>query len=128
MCANACSVVVIALIVMPDGFPLAYEVMPGSTSDKTTLADFMHRIETQYGRSERVWVMDRGIPSEETLEAMRTDPSGIRYPVGTPKGRLSKLERSFLGLPWQSVRDSLKVIHCRSPRSRRSYPATDRSD
>ncbi len=104
-----CVQVVIALIVTPDGFPVAYEVMPGNTSDKTTLLDFVRKIEAQYGRSERVWVMDRGIPTEETLEAMRADPSGVRYLVGTPKGRLSKLEQSFLNRPWQSVRDSLQV-------------------
>ena len=104
-----CVQVVIALIVTPEGFPLAYEVMPGNTADKTTLLAFIGRIEAQYGRSERVWIMDRGIPTEETLEAMRADPSGIRYLVGTPKGRLSKLERSFLGQPWQGVRESVDV-------------------
>jgi len=104
-----CVQVVIALIVTPDGFPLAYEVMPGNTADKTTLLEFIGRIEAQYGRSERVWIMDRGIPTEETLEAMRADPSGIRYLVGTPKGRLSKLEQSFLGQPWQAVRESVDV-------------------
>ena len=63
---------VIALVVTPQGFPLAYEVMPGNTSDKTTLKDFLQQIEAQYGRSDRVWIMDRGIPTEETLEQMRT--------------------------------------------------------
>ncbi len=66
-----CVRVVIALVVTPRGFPLAYEVMPGNTSDKTTLADFLAKIEAQYGRSDRVWIMDRGIPTEETLAAMR---------------------------------------------------------
>jgi len=69
----------------------------------------MRRVEAQYGRSERVWVMDRGIPTEEALEVMRADPSGLRYRVGTPKGRLGKREQSFLKRPWQSVRASLKV-------------------
>ena len=104
-----CVQAVIALIVTPDGFPVAYEVMPGNTSDKTAWLDFMHKIEAQHGRSERVRVMDRGIPAEETLQVMRTDPSGVRYLAGTPKGRLSKLEQSFLNRPWQSVRDSLQV-------------------
>ena len=63
--------VVIALIVTPDGFPLAYEVMPGNTTDQTTLAGFLAQIEQQYGRSDRVWIMDRGIPTEATLAAMR---------------------------------------------------------
>ena len=100
---------VIALVVTPQGFPLAYEVMPGNTSDKTTLKDFLERIEAQYGRSDRVWVMDRGIPTEETLEQMRTAQPPVHYLVGTPKGRLSKFERQFLKLPWQAVRPSVDV-------------------
>ena len=104
-----CVQVVIALVVTPQGFPLAYEVMPGNTSDKTTLKDFLERIEAQYGRSDRVWVMDRGIPTEETLEQMRTAQPPVHYLVGTPKGRLSKFERQFLKLPWQAVRPSVDV-------------------
>ena len=104
-----CVQVVIALVVTPDGFPLAYEVMPGNTSDKTTLADFLTKIEDQYGRSDRVWIMDRGIPTEETLEAMREGDAPVRYLVGTPKGRLTRLEKSFLKLPWQEVRQSVDV-------------------
>ncbi len=58
---------VIALVVTPDGLPLAYEVMAGNTSDKTTLRDFIERIEAQYGKATRTWVMDRSIPTEEVL-------------------------------------------------------------
>ena len=104
-----CVQVVIALIVTPQGFPLAYEVMAGNTSDKTTLAGFLEKIEAQYGRSERVWIMDRGIPTEETLEAMRTGPAPVHYLVGTPKGRLTKLEKAFVGKPWRQVRESVEV-------------------
>lgn len=104
-----CLQVVIALIVTPEGFPLAYEVMPGNTSDKTTLGDFLHKIETQYGKSERVWVMDRGIPTEATLEQMRSSDPPVCYLVGTPKGRLTALEKSFLTQPWQSARESVQV-------------------
>ena len=104
-----CVQVVIALIVTPEGFPLAYEVMPGNTSDKTTLADFLRRIEAQYGKSERVWVMDRGIPTEEALAQMRASPTPIYYLVGTPRGRLSKLEQAFLGKPWEQARASVQV-------------------
>ena len=102
-----CVQVVIALIVTPDGFPLAYEVMPGNTTDKTTLADFLAKIEQQYGRSERVWIMDRGIPTEQTLAAMREGDAPVRYLVGTPKGRLTRLEQAFLAQPWQAVRQSV---------------------
>ena len=96
-----CMQVVIASVVTPEGFPLAYEVMPGNTSDKTTLAEFVAKIESQYGRSERVWIMDRGIPTEETLAAMRGGQAPVHYLVGTPKGRLTRLEQSFVGLPWR---------------------------
>ena len=104
-----CVQVVIALIVTPEGFPLAYEVLPGNTADKTTLADFLERIEEQYGRSERVWVMDRGIPTEDTLAQMRESPTPIHYLVGTPRGRLTKLEKDFLAQPWAQARASVQV-------------------
>jgi transposase len=104
-----CVQVVIALIVTPDGFPLAYEVMPGNTSDKTTLGDFLKKIENQYGKANRTWVMDRGIPTEEILQAMRNSDPPIHYLVGTPKGRLNKLEKDFLQKPWQQVRDVVNV-------------------
>lgn len=104
-----CVQVVIALIVTPEGFPLAYEVMNGNTRDNTTLTDFLEKIEKQYGKSNRVWVMDRGIPTEDTLELMRNSEPPVSYLVGTPKGRLTKLEKSFLSLPWQKVRESVDV-------------------
>ena len=104
-----CVQVVVALIVTPDGFPLAYEVMPGNTSDKTTLAGFIKKIEAQYGKAQRTWVMDRGIPTEEVLAEMRAAETPIYYLVGTPKGRLTKLEKEFLKLPWEQVRDAVEV-------------------
>lgn len=104
-----CVQVVIALVVTPEGFPLAYEVMPGNTSDKTTLRDFLAKIEKQYGRADRIWVMDRGIPTDEILEEMRAAPQPVQYIVGTPKGRLTTLERKFLEQPWQKVRNSVEV-------------------
>ncbi len=102
-----CVQVVIALIVTPEGFPLAYEVMPGNTADSSTLAGFLEKVEAQYGKANRTWVMDRGIPTEATLEAMRG--AGIHYLVGTPKGRLNRMEKKFLGRPWEEVRDSVQV-------------------
>ena len=104
-----CVQVVIALIVTPQGFPLAYEVMPGNTSDKTTLPGFLQRIEAQYGKADRIWIMDRGIPTEEALGAMRTAETPVHYLVGTPKGRLNKMEQLFLGQPWEQVRESVSV-------------------
>src|SRR5438874_3289203 len=79
-----CVQVVIGLIITPEGFPLAYEVLPGNTSDKTTLRGFLQKIEAQYGKAERIWVMDRGIPTEEVLREMRQADPPIFYLVGTP--------------------------------------------
>ena len=102
-----CRQVVIALIVTPDGLPMAYEVMPGNTSDKTTLSSFLKNIEDLYGQARRVWIMDRGIPTEQTLAEMRN--RGIDYLVGTPKGKLRALERQLLDKPWKQVRDGVEV-------------------
>jgi transposase len=104
-----CVQVVIALVVTPEGFPLGYEVLPGNTLDKKTLSSALASIEQQYGKANRVWVMDRGIPTEETLEQMRQSDPPVRYLVGTPKGRLSKLEAALTELPWQQVRDGITV-------------------
>src|ERR1700756_4337590 len=104
-----CVQVVIALIVTPDGLPLAYEVMAGNTADKTTLRDFISRIETQYGKAGRTWVMDRGIPTEAVLSEMRAAETPTHYLVGTPRGRLSQLEQDFLAKPWAQVRDAVQV-------------------
>jgi transposase len=104
-----CVQVVIALVVTPDGFPLAYEVLPGNTSDKTTLRSFLAKIEAQYGKAQRIWVMDRGIPTEDVLAEMRQADPPVSYLVGTPKGRLGKLEKSLLDLPGQAVRPGVDV-------------------
>ena len=104
-----CVQVVIALIVTPEGFPIAYEVLPGNTADCTTLRDMLRKIEAQYGKADRIWVMDRGIPTDEVLAEMRAADPPISYLVGTPKGRLSKLEKALLGLPWQAVRQGVDV-------------------
>jgi transposase len=102
-----CRQIVIALIVTPEGFPLSYEVLAGNTADSTTLSDFLDRIEQRYGRANRIWVMDRGIPTEDSLAKMGA--IGASYLVGTPKGRLSKLEQAFLGEPWARVREGVQV-------------------
>lgn len=104
-----CVQVVVALVVTPEGFPLAYEVLSGNTSDKTTLGDFLKKIEAQYGRAERIWVMDRGIPTEKILAQMRASKPPVYYLVGTPKGRLTKLQEKLTELPWHAVRDGVEV-------------------
>jgi transposase len=104
-----CVQVVIGLVVTPEGFPLAYEVMAGNTADKTTLRGFLLKIETLYGKADRIWVMDRGIPTEAVLAEMRASDPPVSYLVGTPKGRLSKYEEKLLDLPWQVVREGVQV-------------------
>jgi transposase len=104
-----CKQVVIALVITPEGFPLAYEVMAGNTSDRTTLRSFLNKIESSYGRARRVWVMDRGIPTEAVLEEMRTSEREIFYLVGTPRSKVRQYEKKWLDLPWQKVRESVEV-------------------
>jgi len=104
-----CVQVVIALVVTPQGFPLAYEVMAGNTKDSSTLKEFLDKIETQYGKAERIWLMDRGIPTETVLEQMRHSDPPVKYLVGTPKGRLTRLEKDLLDQPWQQARPGVEV-------------------
>jgi transposase len=102
-----CRQVVIALVVSPEGLPLAYEVMSGNTSDKTTLRDFLAKIQGMYGQARRVWVMDRGIPTEAMLEEMRRE--GVNYLVGTPRTLLSRHEQALLEKPWERVHEQMRV-------------------
>ena len=104
-----CLQLVIALVVTTDGLPLAYEVMQGNTSDRTTLPAFLKKIEDTYGKARRVWVMDRGVPSEAILKDMREPERQTFYLVGTPKSRINQHEKKWLDLPWQKVRDSVEV-------------------
>src|SRR3989442_2629325 len=104
-----CLQVVIALVITTDGFPLAYEVMNGNTSERTTLRTFLDRIEHTYGKAKRLWVMDRGIPTEAILAEMRDPARQVSYLVGTSKSKITQYEKKWLDLPWQKVRDSVDV-------------------
>jgi len=104
-----CKQVVIALVITPEGFPLAYEVMEGNTADRTTLRGFLEKIESSYGKARRVWVMDRGIPTEEVLQEMRTSGREIFYLVGTSRSKVRQYEKKWLDLPWRKVRESVEV-------------------
>jgi hypothetical protein len=104
-----CKQVIVALVITPEGFPLAYEVMDGNTSDKTTLRGFLSKIEGLYGKARRIWLMDRGIPTEAVLQEMRGAEGEMFYLVGTPKARVTKYEKQWLDLPWQKMRDSVEV-------------------
>ncbi len=104
-----CQQVIVALVITPEGFPLAYEVMEGNTSDRTTLRGFLEKIESLYGKARRVWLMDRGIPTEAVLAEMRDPEREMFYLVGTPRERVKKYEKQWLDLPWRKVRDSVEV-------------------
>jgi transposase len=104
-----CKQVVIALIVTPAGLPLAYEVMAGNTSEKTTLRGFLERIESLYGKARRVWLMDRGIPTEALLQEIRTSRQETFYLVGTSRAKVKQYEKQWLELPWHKVRESVEV-------------------
>ena len=104
-----CVQVVIALDITPEGFPLGYEVMSGNTADKTTLRGFLQKIGSQYGKAQRVWIMDRGIPTEEVLAEMRASDPPVHYLVGTSRGQLGKLENQLLSVDWQQAREGVEV-------------------
>ena len=102
-----CLQVVIALVLTPDGFALAYEVMPGSTGDKETQMPFVRKLEAKYGRIGSLGLMDRGVPSENTLAEMRKD--GYRYLVGAPRGHLKVIGKKLDEAPWEQVQDGISV-------------------
>jgi transposase len=100
---------IIALIVTTEGFPLAYDVLAGNTSDKVALSDFLKKIEVQYGKAQRIWVMDRGVPTEQTFEQMRACDPPAHYVVGTRRGRLTQHGQELLVLPLQAAREGVSV-------------------
>jgi transposase len=104
-----CKQVIVALVITPQGFPLAYEVLDGNTSDRTTLRSFLSKLEGLYGKARRVWLMDRGIPTEKLLEEMRESGRETFYLVGTPRGRVGQYEKQWRAVPWHTVRDSVQV-------------------
>lgn len=84
-------------------------MFPGNTADKTTLRGMLATIRRRYGEAERIWIMDRGIPTEEILTELRAADSHVRYLVGTPKGRLTQHEAALAERPWQAVHAHLRV-------------------
>src|SRR5437764_11337404 len=105
-----CVQIIIALVVTPEGLPLVYEVLPGNTSDKTTLRGVLERIERQYGKARRIWLMDRGVPTEEVLTEMREADPPMHYLVGTPEGRLTRRENDVVAKPWQEARPGVQSL------------------
>jgi hypothetical protein len=119
-----CVQVVIALVVTPEGFPLAYEVMAGNTSDKTTLRA-TPGTDQLYGQAERIWVMDRGFRPRRCWRKCAHDPP-IHYLVGTPKGRLTRYEKRLIDLPWRWCVKECRSNCCPRIRALRSGQSTDR--
>ena len=102
-----CKQVCIGLVVSRCGMPLGYEVFAGNTADVTTVESIVETMERRYGKSDRIWVMDRGMVSEDNIEFLRE--GGRRYIVGTPKSMLKKFEQEILKEDWHSIRDGLEV-------------------
>jgi transposase len=114
-----CKQVCIALVVSKGGMPLGYDVFAGNRADATTVEDIVEKIEAQYGAAGRIWVMDRGMVSEDNLEYLKA--GGRRYIVGTPRSQLRRFEQELLKPDWQQVREGLEVRLCPSPDGKESF-------
>jgi transposase len=108
-----CKQVCIALVVSREGMPLGYEVFDGNRADVTTVEEIVEMIEEQYGEADRIWVMDRGMVSEENIEFLQRKQR--RYIVGTPKGQLRRFEAELVGQGWSEVHPGLEVKLCPAP-------------
>ena len=108
-----CKQVNIALVVSREGIPLGYQLFAGNRNDVTTLEEIVDRIERLYGKANRIWVMDRGMISEENVRFLKE--AGRRYIVGTPKGMLKRFERELLAQDWHQVHTGLEVRFCPAP-------------
>jgi transposase len=102
-----CLQVVIALIVTTDGYPMGYEVFDGNTADSTTVQQIIEKVESEHGKADRIWVMDRGNVSAENLAFIRD--RGGKYIVGTPKALLRKVQGQITEQGWQQVREGIEV-------------------
>jgi len=109
-----CKQVCIGLVVSRCGMPLGYEVFAGNTADVTTVEHIVETMETRYGKSNRIWVMDRGMVSEENIDFLQA--GGRRYIVGTPKSMLKKFAAQVLKDDWNTIREGLEVKLCQRPR------------
>ncbi len=108
-----CKQVCIGLVVTKEGIPLGYEVFEGNRHDSRTVEIIIRKMELLYGKSDRVWIMDRGMASEENLELLSEEHR--RYIIGTPKCQLKQFERQLLAKGWREIREGLEVKLCPSP-------------
>lgn len=109
-----CKQVCIGLIVTRCGMPLGYEVFAGNTNDVTTVEHIIATMETRYGKSDRIWVMDRGMVSKENIQFLQQ--GGRRYILGATKSQLKKFEQQLLEENWRTVRAGVEVKLCKSPK------------
>ena len=109
-----CKQVCIALVVTRCGIPLGYEVFAGNTADVTTVKGIVEMMEKRYGKSDRIWVMDRGMTSESNLEFLRQE--NRRYIIGTNKALLKKFEQDLMKKDWKTIRDGIEVKLCKMPK------------
>jgi transposase len=108
-----CKQVNIALVVTRCGLPLGYEIFAGNTHDSQTVEHIVKTMEKRHGKADRVWVMDRGMASEENLDFLRK--GGRRYILGTPKAQLRKFEKQLIDDDWTVVRDGVEAKICPAP-------------
>lgn len=108
-----CPQVCIGLVTSKEGLPLAFEVFDGNRTDVTTTEEMVMSMESKYGKANRIWVMDRGMVSEENIEFMQE--RGARYLIGTPKSMLKKFEQELLAKDWEEVHPGVEVKKCASP-------------
>src|SRR5712672_1875634 len=108
-----CKQVCIGLVVTRCGLPLGYEVFAGNRHDSTTLEEIVETMERRYGKARRIWVMDRGMVSQENLEFLKG--GNRRYIIGTPKSQFKRFEQQLLAQDWHEIRDGLEVKLCVCP-------------
>jgi len=108
-----CKQVCIGMVVTKEGIPLGYEVFEGNRHDSKTVETIIEKMEALYGKSDRVWIMDRGMASEDNLELLAEERR--RYIIGTPKNQLKKFEKHLLSRGWHQVHEGLEVKLCPSP-------------
>jgi transposase len=108
-----CKQVCIGLVVTRCGLPLGYEVFAGNRHDSTTLEEIVETMEGRYGKAQRIWVLDRGMVSEDNIEFLKA--GGRRYIVGTPKCQLKRFEQQLLSQDWRAIREGLEVKLCPCP-------------
>ena len=114
-----CEQMVIALIVNSEGFPFSYETFDGNRADVSTMETILRMVERKYGKARRIWVMDRGIVSEENLQAIRK--RGGQYLVGTPRSQMKQFEEELLKDDWTQVRADVEVKKVAIPRGEETY-------